>query len=249
MLVVEDNGDLRSYIRGQLDTDYAVLEAENGRRGYDGAVESLPDLVISDVMMPEMDGIELCRRLKRDVRTSHIPVILLTARADTDSKIEGLGIGADDYVTKPFDSRELAARVRNLIEQRRHLRTKFSAGVVLKPGEVAVSSLDDALLRKLMEAVEKNMGNEDFGVDDLAREACLSRTHLNRKLHALTNLSPGEFLRYLRLQRSRELLEKGAGSIAEIAFMVGFGNLSHFSASFRERFGILPSEVRQDQSS
>ena len=189
VLVVEDNADLRAYIREFLEADYAVQEAGNGKEGYDRALEIVPDLVISDVMMPEMDGMELCRALKQDVRTSHVPVILLTARAGTDSKIEGLEIGADDYVTKPFDSKELVARVRNLIEQRRQLRKKFSAGVVLKPGEVAVSSLDDALLKKVMEAVEKNIGNEDFGVDDLAREAFLSRTHLNRKLHALTNLA------------------------------------------------------------
>jgi len=199
------------------------------------------------VMMPEMDGMELCRLLKEDVRTSHVPVILLTARADTDSKLGGLEIGADDYVTKPFDTRELGARIRNLLEQRRRLRAKFSAGVVLKPGEVAVTSLDDALLKKVMRAVEKNMGDEAFGVDDLAREACLSRTHLNRKLHALTNLSSGEFIRYMRLQRARELLENDAGSIAEIAYQVGFGNLSHFSASFRERFGVLPSHVRSGE--
>jgi transcriptional regulator GlxA family with amidase domain len=186
---------------------------------------------------------ELCRALKQDVRTSHVPVILLTARAGTDSKIEGLEIGADDYVTKPFETKELGARVRNLIEQRRLLRKKFSAGVVLKPGEVAVTSLDDALLKKVMEAVEKNIGNENFGVDDLAREAFLSRRHLYRKLQALTNLAPAEFIQYIRLQRARELLEKNAGSVAEIAYQVGFGSPSHFSACFHERFGIPPSEI------
>jgi DNA-binding response OmpR family regulator/nitrogen-specific signal transduction histidine kinase len=247
VLIVEDNADLRVYIRGYLEADYAVHEAGNGKEGFDRATEMVPDIVISDVMMPEMDGVELCRALKQDVRTSHVPVILLTARAGIDSKIEGLEIGADDYVTKPFDTKELGARVRNLIEQRRQLRAKFSAGVVLKPGEVAVTSLDDALLKKVMEAVEMNIDNEDFGVDDLAREACLSRTHLNRKLQALTNLSPGEFIRYIRLQRAREMLEHGGGSIAEIAYQVGFGNLSHFSASFRERFGLLPSQVRGGQ--
>jgi len=137
------------------------------------------------------------------------------------------------------------ARVRNLIEQRRQLRRKFSEGVALKPGEVAVSSLDDTLLKKVMASVEKNIADENFGVDELAREACLSRAHLNRKLHALTDLSPAELIRRVRLERARQLLEKNAGSIAEIAYQVGFGSPSHFSASFRERFGILPSEVRR----
>jgi signal transduction histidine kinase/ligand-binding sensor domain-containing protein/AraC-like DNA-binding protein len=247
VLLVEDNADLRAYIREYLDVDFAVLEAENGKAGYDRAVETVPDIIISDVMMPEMDGMELCRALKQDARASHVPVILLTARASTDSKIEGLETGADDYVTKPFDSKELVARVRNLIEQRQQLRKKFSAGVVLKPGEVTVSSVDDSLLKKIMQAVEDEIGNEDFGVDDLARVACLSRAHLNRKLQALTNLSPGEFIRYMRLQRARELLEKGAGTVAEIAYRVGFSNPSHFSASFRERFGVLPSGIRGAQ--
>jgi signal transduction histidine kinase/DNA-binding response OmpR family regulator/ligand-binding sensor domain-containing protein len=248
VLVVEDNPDLRAYIREYLDPDYSVQEAANGREGYDGATELVPDIVISDVMMPEMDGMELCRALKQDVRTSHVPVILLTARAGTESKIEGLEIGADDYVTKPFDSKELVARVRNLIEQRRQLRKKFSAGVVLKPGEVAVTSIDDDLLKKVMEIVEKNISNEKFGVDDLAREVFLSRRHLYRKLQALTNLAPAEFIQYIRLQRGYELLEKNAGSIAEVAFQVGFGSPSHFSARFHERFGKTPSEVSSRDS-
>jgi signal transduction histidine kinase/DNA-binding response OmpR family regulator/ligand-binding sensor domain-containing protein len=246
-LVVEDNTELRAYIREYLESDYVVHESENGRTGLERAVEIIPDIVITDVMMPEMDGIELCRTLKQDVRTSHVPVILLTARADTQSKIDGLEVGADDYVAKPFDSRELAARVWNLIEQRRQLRKKFSAGVVLRPGEVSVSSIDDTLLKKMLDTVEKNMGNENFGVDDLAEGACLSRTHLNRKVHALVNLSPAEFIRYLRLERARELLEKNVGSIAEIADQVGFRNQSHFSASFKERFGVLPSEIRRHE--
>jgi signal transduction histidine kinase/ligand-binding sensor domain-containing protein/AraC-like DNA-binding protein len=245
VLIVEDNADLRTYIREYLEADYAVWEAGNGKEGYDQAAEIVPDLVISDIMMPEMDGMELCRALKQDVRTSHVPVILLTALAGADSKIEGLETGADDYVTKPFDAKELGARVRNLIEQRRQLRKQFSEGVVLKPGEVAVSSIDDSFLKKVMASIETNIGDENFGVDDLAREACLSRAHLNRKLQALTDLSPAELIRQVRLERARQLLEKNAGSIAEIAYQVGFGSPSHFSASFRERFGILPSEVHR----
>jgi transcriptional regulator GlxA family with amidase domain len=170
-------------------------------------------------------------------------VILLTARAGTESKIEGLETGADDYVTKPFDAKELMARVRNLIQQRRLLRAKFSAGVVLKPGEVAVTSLDDAFLKKVMDIVEKRMDDEDFGVEEIAHEVALSRRHLDRKLAGLTNLSAAEFVRYMRLQRARELLEKDAATVAEIAFQVGFGSPSYFSACFRERFGCLPSEI------
>jgi DNA-binding response OmpR family regulator len=248
VLVVEDNADLRDYIREYLKSDYAVHEARNGKEAYHQALEIVPDIIISDVMMPEMDGMELCRAVKQDVRTSHVPVILLTARAGTDSKIEGFDVGADEYVTKPFNSKELVARVRNLIEQRRLLRKKFSAGVVLKPGEVAVTSLDDALLKKVMAAVEKNMNDENYGVDDLARDACLSQRQLSRKLLSLTNLSPAEFIRYIRLERARELLEKDAGSVAEIAYQVGFGSPSYFSSCFRERFGKPPSEIRPQNS-
>jgi signal transduction histidine kinase/DNA-binding response OmpR family regulator len=248
VLIVEDNADLRAYIREYLEADYAVQEAGNGKEGYDQATEIVPDIVVSDVMMPEMDGMELCRTLKQDVRTSHVPVILLTARAGTDSKMEGLGIGADDYVTKPFDTRELGARVRNLIEQRRQLRKKFSAGVVLKPGEVAVTSLDDALLKRVMETVEKRMGDEDFGVVELAREVSLSPRHLYRKLLSLTNLPPNDFIQYMRLQRAHSLLEKNAGPVAEIAFEVGFGSPAYFSSSFHKRFGYPPSEIRRKDS-
>jgi signal transduction histidine kinase/ligand-binding sensor domain-containing protein/DNA-binding response OmpR family regulator len=245
VLIVEDNADLRRYVREFLETDYAVHEAKDGKEGYDQAIEMVPDIIISDLMMPEMDGMELCRALKQDVRTSHIPIILLTARAGTESKIEGLETGADDYVTKPFDSKELMARVRNLIEQRRQLKEKFSAGIVLRPGDVAVSSLDDALLKRVMTAIEARMSDEGLGAEEVAREVALSRRHLDRKLMGLTNLSTAEVIRYMRLQRARELLEKNSATVAEVAFQVGFGDPSYFSACFHERFGTLPSEARR----
>ncbi len=248
VLVVEDNTALRRYVREFLEANYAVQEAKDGKEGYDQAIEIVPDIVVSDLMMPKMDGMELCRALKNDVRTSHIPVILLTARAGTESKIEGLETGADDFVTKPFDSKELMARMRNLIEQRRLLRAKFSAGVVLKPGEVAVTSLDDTFLKRVMDTVEKRMGDESFGVEEIAHEVALSRRHLDRKLAGLTNLSAAEFVRHMRLQRARELLEKNAATVAEIAFQVGFGSPSYFTTCFRERFGCLPSEIRRQDS-
>jgi len=221
------------------------MEASDGTAGIEKAREMIPDLIISDVMMPRIDGYELCRTLKNDERTSHIPVILLTAKAASENKIEGLQTGADDYLIKPFEPKELVARVDNLIEQRGQLRKKFSVGVVLKPGEVAVTSLDDALLKRIMKAVEKNISKEDYSVDELAHEVFLSQRHLERKLLALTNLTPAEFMRHMRLQRAYELLEKKAGSVAEIAFQVGFSNPSYFSSCFHKRFGFPPSEIQR----
>ena len=245
VLVAEDNADVRAYIRSHLAREFAVLEAENGRKAFEKSTEVIPDLVVSDVMMPEMDGYELTRALKHDERTSHIPVILLTARAASESKIEGLETGVDDYLTKPFDARELLTRIRNLIEIRRQLRKKFSTHVVLKPGEVAVPSIDDVLLKRIMETVEKRMGDEKFGVEELARLVSLSRRQLDRKLLGLTNLSPAEFIRYMRLQRAHDMLKKNTGSVAEIAFQVGFSSPSHFSSSFHHQFGFPPSEVQR----
>jgi signal transduction histidine kinase/ligand-binding sensor domain-containing protein/DNA-binding response OmpR family regulator len=244
VLVVEDNTDLRAYLRSILTRDFLVDEAEDGGRGLARARECMPDLVVTDVMMPVMDGFELCAAMKSDECTSHIPVILLTAKAESASRIEGLQTGADDYLTKPFEAPELLSRVRNLIALRRMLREKFARGVELKPGEVAVTSLDDAFLKRVMTAVEAKIAEEDFPVEDLAREVNLSRIQLYRKLRALTGLTPARFVRRMRLQRARELLEKNVGTVAEIADSVGFTNHSHFAHCFKEQFGMLPGELR-----
>ncbi|MEW6511068.1 MAG: two-component regulator propeller domain-containing protein [Bacteroidota bacterium] len=248
ILVVEDNADVRAYVRGYLEAEYAVLEAEDGAKGLAKSIETIPDLVVSDVMMPAMDGYELCRALKQDERTSHIPVILLTARAATESKIEGLATGADDYLTKPFEAPELLARISNLIEGRRLLREKWSKTVALRPGEVAVTSLDDPFLRRVMASVQTNMGKASYGVDELAHDACLSRSQLHRKLVALTNLPPAEFTRRMRLLRARDMLDKNAGTVAEVAEYVGFSDASYFAHAFQKEFGVLPSEVRRTGS-
>jgi signal transduction histidine kinase/CheY-like chemotaxis protein/ligand-binding sensor domain-containing protein/AraC-like DNA-binding protein len=245
VLVVEDNADVRAYIREYLVAEYHVTEAKDGAEGIEKAQEAIPDLVISDVMMPKKDGYEVCRTLKRDERTSHIPVILLTAKAAGENKIEGLETGADDYLIKPFDPKELLTRVRNLLELRRRLRERFSASIPLKPGEIAATSMDDAFLIKAMAAVEKNIGDEHFHVLELGAAVGMSRVQLHRKLIALTNQGPGEFIRYLRLHRGMDLLLKDAGTVAEIAYSVGFSDPSAFSKSFHKQFGIAPTEVKR----
>jgi DNA-binding response OmpR family regulator len=222
-----------------------VLEARDGAEGVEKARESVPDLIISDVMMPTMDGYELCKTLKLDERTSHVPVILLTAKAGQENKIEGLETGADDYLTKPFDAKELLVRVKNLIELRWKLRERFSVGQALKPGEIAVTSIDDTFLRKAMGVVEKGLGDETFSVEDFAREVGMSRSQLHRKLTALTGQSPSDFIRYMRLHRAMELLRKSAGTVSEVAYAVGFSGVSYFTKCFREQFGTLPSRVNQ----
>ena len=243
VLVVEDNEDVRQYIIDQLRGRYRLLEAPNGQIGLEIATREVPSLIITDVMMPEMDGVELCRRLKEQEATSHIPIIMLTAKAEREDKLEGLEQGADDYLTKPFDGEELRLRVHNLLERGRRWRERFSKEVSFKPSEVAATSVDEAFLIKIAEVIEQNMEEETFGVPDLANAVGLSRSQLHRKLKALSDKSPSQVIREMRLQRAKDLLEKGAGNASEVAFMVGFNSLAYFSKCFKDAYGRPPSEV------
>jgi signal transduction histidine kinase/DNA-binding response OmpR family regulator len=240
LLIVEDNPDLRLYIRGILEKDYQVMEAGSGRQGLEKALEHIPDLVLTDVMMPEMDGYELSRKLKSDERTSHIPVIILTARAGMESKIEGLETGADDFLTKPFDPEELQVRIKNLISQRRRLRERYlkTAGASLfKATETPAAellSMDEQFLRRVKHMVENRLSDADFSVDELASAVHLSRVQLHRKLKALIDIPASDYIRTLRLNKAAELLEHKTANIAEIAYDVGFTNPGHFSEAFKK---------------
>jgi len=243
-LVVEDNLELQGYIREQLHGAFRVLLASDGHEGLQSALLHIPDLIISDVMMPEMDGNQLCAALKTDERTSHIPVILLTARAGRESRIEGLETGADDYLTKPFDARELIVRAQNLVRQREILRKQFSRTVVLQPKEIALTSADERFLQRIQESLDENLGNDQFSVEELAAAVGMSRSQLHRKLTALIDQPPVEFIRNFRLRRAKEMLEAGVGNVSEIGYAVGFSSPAYFSKAFRDAFGVAPSAVR-----
>ncbi|RME42563.1 MAG: DNA-binding response regulator, partial [Chloroflexi bacterium] len=243
VLIVEDHADVRRYLREHLQADYQVIEAKDGLEGMEVAREAIPDLVISDVMMPGQDGYALCAALKTDEKTSHIPVILLTARAGEEDTLTGLETGADDYLLKPFHAKELQVRVRNLIEQRRALRRRFLREGMMRPKEVTVTSLDDQFLQKVMTTIEARLADERFSVEELSHEVNMTPRHLHRKLRALTGKTPVQLIRFVRLSRARQLLEQRAGTVSEIAYQVGFSNLSYFARVFREEFGKLPSEI------
>lgn len=242
ILIVEDNDDVRNYIRDNFDGNYRIMEATDGEAGLARAIETIPDLIISDLMMPKMDGMELCRRLKTDERTSHVPVILLTARASEGIKLQGLEMGADDYLTKPFSPQELQVRVKNLIEQRKKLRALFNREVKLEPKGVTITSADEKFLQRAIEVVEKHMVDPDFSVENFESEMSLSKMQLYRKLKALTDQSPNEFIRQMRLKKAAMLISQQSGNIAEITYEVGFNNLSYFAKCFREMYGMSPSE-------
>jgi len=248
ILVVEDNADMCAYIRQHLEPAYQVLEAADGIDGFDKAIASIPDLVISDVMMPKMDGYQLCEKLKTDERTSHIPVILLTAKAEREDKLEGLETGADDYLTKPFDAEELQIRVKNLIALRHKLQEKFKQQMVLRPSEISITSFDEAFLKKTVAVVEEHLEDESFSPDDLARAVGMSRAQFYRKMRALTAQPAGLFIRSIRLQRAADLLKKGAGTVTEIAYKVGFSSQPYFSKCFQEHFGMSPKEYKEKNS-
>jgi DNA-binding response OmpR family regulator len=219
-----------------------VLEAPDGRAGLRLALEIMPDLVITDLMMPHMDGSELCLQLKTDERTSHIPVIMLTARASLDDKLRGLETGADDYVSKPFSMRELLARSINLIEQRRKLRERFGREITLEPGDIAVTSVDEMFLQRAISIADKHISEEDFSVTVFTEEMNMSRSTLFRKLFALTGQSPVEFINTMRLKRAAGLLRKNAGNVTAVALEVGFSNPSYFARIFKKQFGIAPKK-------
>ena len=242
VLTIEDHEDIRIHIRENLEDNFKVIEAEHGKSGLEKAVENIPDLIITDLMMPEMDGVELCKRLKTDERTSHIPVIMLTAKASVEDRLEGLETGADAYVTKPFNIKELRLRVTKLIEQRKQLRERFTREITIEPKDIAVTSADERFLQKAMVCVDEHMGDSDFDVRQFQDEMSMSRMQLFRKLKALTGHTPSEFIRNLRLKRAAKLIEGGFGNVAEVCYEVGFNNLSYFAKCFKELFKVLPSE-------
>ncbi len=242
ILLVEDNNDMRHFIKEQLIKFYRVKEAINGETGLKRAIANPPDLIITDLMMPKMDGIELCKKLKTEVHTSHIPIIMLTAKAGMDNKIEGLETGADDYLTKPFASKELLVRAKNLIEQRRKLRELYSnKEVQIDPMKITVTSIDQKFLEEVLALLEENYWDSDFGVPKMQEAMAMSKTQLHRKLKALTNEAPGELLRNFRLKRAAQLLSQKADSVTQIAYKVGFNNLSYFAKCFKELYGVSPS--------
>lgn len=241
LLLVEDNTDFRYYLKDQLVNEYTVLEADNGAQGLKKAIDLIPDLIISDVMMPVMDGVQLCRELKSDRHTSHIPIILLTARHASEQKIQGFEFGADDYITKPFNFDILQSRIRNLIHQRQLFQQHFQKHLSVKASEVQITSLDEKLIKSAVETVERNIGNADFSVEELSRLMGMSRVLLYKKLLSLTGKSPIEFIRSIRLQRAAQLLEKSQCTVSEIAYQVGFNNPKYFAKYFKEEYNILPS--------
>jgi signal transduction histidine kinase/ligand-binding sensor domain-containing protein/DNA-binding response OmpR family regulator len=242
ILIVEDNDDFRFYLSDNLKSRYKIAEAVNGKEAIKIAFNIMPDLIVSDVMMPEMDGISLCHKLKTDPRTSHIPIILLTARSTDEQKLEGLSTGADDYLTKPFNFELLEARIKNLISQRKALRNQFNKQLEVEPSDIQIVSLDEKLIQKSIEIVEKNIANPDFSVEELSREIGMSRVHLYKKLLSLTGKTPIEFIRVLRLKRAAQLLEKSQLSVAEVAYKVGFNNPKYFARYFKTEFNVYPSE-------
>ncbi len=245
VVLIEDNPDVRDYITSILRHEYVVRVAPNGVAGLELATSVIPDLIISDVMMPEMDGYETCRRIKQDERTSHIPVILLTAKSSVHSRILGLETEADLYLSKPFVPRELMLCIHNLIQSRRKLRERYNRQVVLKPLDIAINSADERFLERLLEIVQANFEDEDFSVEQLSREIGMSRSQIHRKLHALTGESASQFIRTFRLQRAMEMLRKGHGSVSEIAYKVGFSSHPYFNKCFSGQYGCTPSSVRE----
>lgn len=245
ILLVEDNTDMRHFIKEQLIEYYKVSEAIDGATGLQKAIAAPTDLIITDLMMPKMDGIELCKMVKTDVRTSHIPVIMLTAKAGMENKIEGLETGADDYLIKPFDGEELLARIKNLIEQRRTLRELYSnREVSVEPKRITVTSIDQKFLGQVLELLEDNFSDSDFGVPQMQDALAMSKTQLHRKSKALTNEAPGELLRNFRLKRAAQLLAQKGDSVTQIAYSVGFNNLSYFAKCFKELYGVSPSSYQ-----
>ncbi len=245
LLLVDDDDELRAVTIDYLSHSFRIIEAENGKKGVEKANMFQPDLIISDIMMPEMDGYELCNYLKSKVETSHIPIILLTAKSEVDDFIEGLESGADDYIPKPFNIKILEAKSKSLIENRKRLRKLFEQSLVPVPKEITTTTADEQFLLRAIKIVEDNLNNPEFTVQQLAAEMFISRSLLHKKLTAIVDLSANDFITSMRLKKSVLLLMQGTLNISEVAFDVGFNDPKYFSRCFRKNFGVSPTEFIQ----
>lgn len=245
LLIVDDNADIRNYIELNFGKEYRIILAANGAEGFLQATETIPDLVVSDVMMPVMNGLELCRQLKLDERTSHIPVILLTARQSDESKAEGYETGADAYVTKPFNTTVLQVRIKNLLDQRQRLRELFSQGSSIEIKKIAINGIDEAFLAKVVQHIHENLEDEEFNINALSDLLNMSRSQFYRKIKALTNQSLLDFVTTIRMNKALEYLMSGDYNISETAYKVGYSMSSNFTRTFTRHFGVSPSKYME----
>ena len=243
VLLVEDHPDLRQHISNILKGHYRVITAEDGMKGERLAIENIPDVILSDVMMPKKDGYQLCRDLKTNTKTCHIPIIMLTAKAGQDNKMEGLTLGADAYLTKPFSADELLIRIKNMINNRIKMWEQFNASDLVLVKDLEVQSIDDQFLQQVTKVIRSNIDNEFLSVEDLAKGVGFSRAQLHRKLKALCNKSANQLIIEIRLNEAKRMLENKLGTVSEIAYSVGYTNMSYFTKSFKDKFGLLPSKI------
>ncbi|QIL40255.1 response regulator [Pedobacter sp. HDW13] len=242
ILLVEDNEDVRTFIKQALNQSYNIYECENGATGLACALDLIPDLIISDVMMPVMDGLELCRKLKTDESTSHIPVVLLTARSAYVHQVNGLENGADAYIMKPFNLKILELNIQNLLSARETIKQKFAQVITLEPKNMVINTTEQNFLSKIIQVIEDRIADPDFDVPTLSSEIGMSQPVLYKKIRALTDLSVNDFIKSIRIKRAAQLLKQGAGNISEIAYSVGFNDRKYFSSEFKKHFGKTPSE-------
>ncbi len=244
LMVVEDNEDVRRFIASVLELDYNLVEFGNGLEAVNFLDNELPDLVISDIMMPEMDGIELCRIIKTNESTNHIPVLLLTAKASIDNKIEGLSTGADAYITKPFSTQELKLSIANLLSAQDILRKKYSGNFIIDSDLSSISTPEEQFIKKLMRIIEENLENSEFDVNMLVDRIGMSRTILYKKVTALTNQSVANLIKQIRLEKAADIILNTTHPISEVAFMVGFNDRKHFSREFKKVYNVSPSAYK-----
>lgn len=246
VLLIEDNDDFRFYLKDNLKELYHIIEAANGKEGWQKALALHPNLIVSDISMPEMNGIDLCRKIKQDSRTKHIPIILLTALTGEEQQLKGLETGASDYLTKPFNFEILLSKIKNLLVQQESMRKTYQTQVEAKPGEVAVESINEKLIQQVLQVIEKNMANYEFSVEELSAEVYMSRVTLYKKLLTLTGQTPVEFIRTIRLKRAAQLLETGQLTISQVSYKVGFKSQKYFTKCFKAEFNALPSAYNQE---
>lgn len=255
ILVVEDNEELKTFLKNILSENYTVITASNGKEGWQHAVDNIPDLIISDVMMPVMDGLEMIRQIKENNNICHIPIIVLSAKASLDDRIAGLEQGIDDYITKPFSATYLKTRIASLLRQRKSLQEIYMAKLTegkeiavaeaLTPSQPQITPYDEQFMQKVMEFIEEQMDNAELTIDEFAEHLMLSRTIFYRKLKSIIGLTPVDFIREVRIKRAAQLIDSGEYNFSQVAYMTGFNDPKYFSKCFKKVVGITPSEYKE----